>query len=189
VSEPVWAPAGADPDAHPAGAASAPADGRGGGARREVAVVLGCYLVLGVLCGVLWWLLAPEPQFTKAAQGGEMGELELGKQFGIDGWYVVVAGIAGGLSGLVLAWWRDHDPVLTAGLLLVGSGLAATAMALVGHLLGPGDAQAALASAPVGAQVPAPLDVDAVTVYLAWPITVLVGALVVLWGRLPDAEP
>jgi hypothetical protein len=25
--------------------------------------------------------------------------------------------------------------------------------------------------------------------YLAWPISVLLGALVILWGRLPVAEP
>ena len=58
-------------------------------------------------------------------------------------------------------------------------------MALTGHLLGPGDPGAALAAAKVGARVPERLDVDAFTVYLAWPVAVLAGALVVLLGTAP----
>ena len=53
-------------------------------------------------------------------------------------------------------------------------------MALIGHLLGPGDPAAALREAKVGAQVPLPLEVDTFSVYLVWPIAVLAGALVVL---------
>jgi hypothetical protein len=61
--------------------------------------------------------------------------------------------------------------------------LAAAVMALVGHLLGPADPRAALAAAKVGARVPERLDVDTVIVYLAWPVGVLAGALVILLGR------
>ncbi len=78
--------------------------------------------------------------------------------------------------------------LLTSALLVVGAVLAAVAMALTGHLLGPGDPGAALAAAKVGAKVPERLDVDAFTVYLAWPISVLAGALVVLLNVTPSGR-
>ena len=87
------------------------------------------------------------------------------------------------LSGLGLTAWRRRDALLTSGLLVLGSGLAAAAMLLVGHLLGPGDPKAALEAAKVGAKVPQSLDVDSFIVYLSWPVGVLFGALFVLLGR------
>ena len=80
-----------------------------------------------------------------------MGEDQLSRQFDADAWYAVVAAMAGLAGGLVLSWWRSRDALLTSGLLVLGSALAATAMALVGHLLGPGSPRAALAVARVGA--------------------------------------
>ena len=198
MTDPTWAPpppAGDTAHASPAeptpGAAQRPAAPprrtrrTGGGAGRDVLIVLGTFVVLGVLCGVLWWLLAPTPEFTKVRGGGNMDELDLGRGFGIVGWYVVIAGVAGLAAGLALSWWRDRDPLLTSGLLVLGSALAAALMALVGHLLGPGDPQAALAVARIGAKVPEQLRVGTLSVYLVWPVAVLVGTLVVLWGRLP----
>ena len=75
--------------------------------------------------------------------------------------------------------------LLTSVLLVLGAVLAAAAMALTGHLLGPGDPGAALAAARVGGRVPERLDVDTFTVYLVWPISVLAGALVVLLNVTP----
>jgi hypothetical protein len=64
-------------------------------------------------------------------------------------------------------------------------------MALVGHALGPADPQPLLATAKLGAKVPDQLHLSARAAYLAWPVSVLLGALVILWGRLPgsDQEP
>ncbi|QWZ10321.1 hypothetical protein KRR39_11695 [Nocardioides panacis] len=162
-----------------AGSPRSPASGR------DVAVVLGVLVALGVLCGVLWWLLWDPAAYTKTADGGVMGETDLSRRFAADGLYAVIAGVAGLLSGLGLTWWRTRDPLLTSAALLVGSVLAAVVMALTGHLLGPGDPGAALAAAKVGARVPERLGVDAFTVYLAWPVAVLAGALVVLLGTAP----
>jgi hypothetical protein len=156
---------------------------------RDVAAVLGILLVLGVLCGVLWWLVVPPAEFTKGADGASMGELDLGKQFAADGYYVVVAALAGLLAGIALTWWRSRDPLVTTLLLVVGSALAATAMTITGHQLGPGATAAALRTATVGDKVPEPLDVDAFAVYLSWPVSVLVGAGVVLLGRTVEPRP
>jgi hypothetical protein len=155
---------------------------------RDVAVVIGSFLVLGVLSGVLWWWVVPPAQFTKLPRGGSMSEVELGKQFAADGFYVVIAAVVGVLAGLVLAWWRSRDLLLTSVLLVVGSALAAALMAVTGHLLGPGPIRAALAAAKVGAKVPERLDVDTVAVYLSWPVAVLLGASLVLFGRTVHSD-
>jgi hypothetical protein len=155
---------------------------------RDAAAVLGCLLVLGVLGGVAWALLVSPAEFTKLRDGGSMSEVQLGRRFAADGMYVVIAGIAGLAAGGALSWWRSRDPLLTSGLLVLGSVLAAGAMSLTGHLLGPGDTGAALAAARVGARVPERLDVDVLTVYLVWPVAVLAGALLVLLGRVPDTD-
>jgi uncharacterized membrane protein YeaQ/YmgE (transglycosylase-associated protein family) len=158
--------------------------------RRDALVVLGVLVALGVLGAVLWASLVTPAEFTKLAKGGGMGEGELAKQFDADAWYVVIAASAGLVAGLVLSWWRSRDPLLTTVLLVVGSALAAAVMTLLGHyVLGPGDPRAALEAAELGARVPERLDVDTFTVYLSWPVGVLVGAFVVLLGRAPVEQP
>jgi hypothetical protein len=175
---------------------------RPAGAGRDVAVVLGSLLVLGVLCGVLWWRVVDPAEFTKTARGAAMGEAELGKRFDADAWFVVIGGCAALAAGLVLTAWRSRNVLLTSGLLVLGSVLAAGAMALVGHLLGPRDPAAALRAARLGTKVPERLALGArpllplrpylaqtASVYLAWPIGALAGALLVLVaGPDPDAK-
>jgi hypothetical protein len=117
-----------------------------------------------------------------------MSEVELGKQFSADGFYVVIAAVVGVVTGLALAWWRSRDPLLTSVLLVLGSALAAALMAVTGHLLGPGPTGAALAAAKVGAKIPERLDVDTAVVYLTWPVAVLLGASVVLLGKSLDTD-
>jgi hypothetical protein len=166
-----------------------PTTGRGQAAGRDALVVLGIFLLLGLVGGWLWWLLVTPAEFTKLATGGAMGENELGKQFGADGWYAVIGFVAGLVAGLGLTGWRSRDPLLTSLLVVLGAALAAVAMLLVGHWLGPGDATEALRTAEVGTRVPEPLDVDTFTIYLGWPAGALVGALFVLVGRSPQPEP
>jgi uncharacterized membrane protein YeaQ/YmgE (transglycosylase-associated protein family) len=155
-------------------------------AAADAAWVLGILLALGVVCGLLWWLLVDPATFTKLKTGGAMGEVQLAKQFNADGWYAVLAAVAGLLAGGLLTWWRGRDFLLTVVLLAVGSALAAAVMALTGHLLGPGDPQAALVHAKLGATVPADLRVTAKADYLVWPIAVLIGSLMVLWSPPKD---
>lgn len=155
----------------------------GRGSAADVAVVLATFLVLGVVCGVLWWLLTDLAEYTRTGNGGgEMSEVELSKRFNPDGWYAVIAIVAGFLSGLGLTWWRARDHLLTTVLLLPGAALAATTMAVVGRALGPGSPQVALVQAQRGETIPVQLAVTAHAAYLAWPVAVLFGALMVLWS-------
>jgi len=157
----------------------------------DVAAVVGVLVLLGVLGGVLWWLLVEPARFEKTADGVTMSEVELAKRFAVDGWYSVVALVLGVPAGLGLTWWRSGDFRRTVVLLAVGSAGAAAAMALTGRLLGPPAAEAVLDRARVGARVPVELAVSAdpvwaSPVYLLWPIGVLVGALVMLWSSTRD---
>ncbi len=168
--------------------AEQPPGTRRGGAARDVLVVLGSMLVLAVVAGVAWRLLVHPAEFTAVRGGVEMDELELGKRFSADGWYVVLAAVLGLPAGVALTWWRSRDALLTSLLLVVGSALAAAVTALVGHLLGPPDPETVLAAGRIGARAPAQLTVSATSAYLAWPIAVLLGSLLVLWSKPLEPE-
>lgn len=159
---------------------------RRSGALEDVVAVLAVYVALGVLGAVVWWLLFDPAVYTKAANGGlGMGEAQLGRRFDADGWYAVIAAVGGLLSGTALSWWRGRDPLLTSALVLGGSLVAAAVVAVLGGWLGPPDPQSVVASVDVGDTVPMQLAVDATVCYLVWPVTALIGCLIVLWSP-PD---
>lgn len=178
------------PDPAPAAAGSAPGSRLlGRGARGDVVAVLGTSLVLGLAGGVLWWLLTEPALFTVGERGSlGMGEVELADRFSATGWFTVLAVVLGVLSGGALTWWRNRDPILTAGLLVLGSVIGTLAMAGVGRLLGPPDPEVAAESARAGELVPAALEVGAGVAYLVWTIAALAGALMVLWSPSTDVE-
>ena len=161
--------------------------GRGPGA--DAVAVLGTSLVLGLVGAVLWWVLTEPALFTVGEAGTlGMGEVELADRFSATGWFTVLAVVLGALSGGALTWWRNRDPILTAVLLVLGSGLGTLTMAGVGRLLGPPDPEAAAAAARPGDLVPAALEVGAEVAYLVWTIAALAGALMVLWSPSTDVE-
>jgi hypothetical protein len=165
---------------------------------RDVAVVAGCLVVLGALCGVLWSVVVTPAQLTRLPNGAAMNETALSAQFGADGWYAVIALVAGLLSGVVLTWWRSQDALRTAALLVLGAVVAAVVMAVTGHLLGPPDPRHALLATKVGSKVPESLNLgvrsltpfgpylrQTVMFYLAWPVGALAGCLTVLLVTVP----
>jgi hypothetical protein len=163
----------------------------GRGAAADAVVVLGTFLVVGLLCGLLWWLLVEPAEYTGGPGGGlTMSELELSQRFNADGWYSVIALVVGFLSGLALTWWRSRDLLLTTLLLLPGAGVAALAMARVGGALGPEERDVASLAVQQGESVPVELTVLAWSSYLMWPIGVLFGAVMVLWSstRVPGED-
>lgn len=160
-----------------------------GTARTDAAVILGAHLALGALAAVAWWLLVDPAYYTVGADGAlGMGEVQLGRRFGADGWFTVVAGVTGVFAGGGFTWWRSRDPLLTAALLVAGSALATAVMALLGGVLGPADPATAAAGADAGDLVPSALRVTATVCYLVWPIAALAGALMVLWSPASDVE-
>ena len=157
------------------------------GALGDLVAVLGTYVALGVLGAVLWWALCDPATFTVTRDGGvTMGEAQLAKRFDPDAWYAVIGFVLGLVSGAGVTWWRSRDPLLTCALLVVGSAVAAAVMAVLGGWLGPADPQTLAATAGPGAELVAPLSVDAAVTYLVWPVMTLIGALVVLWAPAAD---
>ncbi|CAA9355935.1 MAG: hypothetical protein AVDCRST_MAG29-2581 [uncultured Nocardioidaceae bacterium] len=177
-----YAPQGARDDAEPSFE-------RAGVLRWALAVVLALVL-LGVLGGWLWSLLADPPGYTVSASGASMGEAEAGKRFGVEvGYAGIGAGLgltAGLVAGLVLA---RYGWVLVVSL-VVGGLLAAGVSWAVGGWLGPPDPADMLRSASVGDVVPSRLTIDTPGLFLVWPVAALAGLLsaVGLVGRTTEQQ-
>jgi hypothetical protein len=154
----------------------------------DTAAVLGTFLVLGVVGGLLWWLLVEPAEFTVTRRGPSMSELELSRRFAADGWYSVIAVVAGFLGGVGITWWRARDPVRTTLLLVPGAVLASLVMVYAGGLLGPDGSRAALDQVRNAESVSVELAVSGLPFYLMWPTAALAGALMVLWSSSP-ADP
>ena len=152
---------------------------------RDVAVVLVTFAVAAALGAFLWhWWWAPAPTgfvFEKEPYFGP--DLE----FRSTGTYVVVSAALGFVLGLVLTYLRDRDEVVTLVALVVGGALAALLMAVIGHLLGPESAAEVARGAADGDPVTADLRVQPGAAYLPFPVSALVGALVVLL-TFPDRD-
>jgi hypothetical protein len=149
---------------------------------RDAAVVLAWFVVAAVIGALLWWQLTPLAEFTRTTTNAEMGEDQLGKQVGADGWYFVIAAVGGLVSGVSLLLLRRRDPVAMVVLVALGALLASWLMLRVGLWLGPASPKDVLPDVPVGHKVPLQLKTSASGVHFLWPVTALLGAAAVLWG-------
>jgi hypothetical protein len=155
----------------------------------DVGIVLAGFVVTGVLAGLVWWRLVDLPRATRESGAVVEQADQLGKQVNIDGWFLVLALVVGLLSGLLLLFWRERDPLAMVVLVTLGGGLAAYLASKVGHALGPGSAAEALRHRANGAHALMPLQVHASGVYWAWPAAAALGALIYLWIiKSPESE-
>jgi hypothetical protein len=148
----------------------------------DTLVVVGWFVLVGVIGALLWWQVTPLAEYTRTASNAQMGEVQLGRQVSADGWYFVVAAVGGLLSGVVLLSWRHRDPVVMVVLVTVGALLAGWLVLRIGLWLGPADPRDVLPHVAEGAKVPLQLRVHASGLLLVWPITALLGAISVIWG-------
>ncbi|MGH3414495.1 MAG: hypothetical protein ACRDPH_15575 [Marmoricola sp.] len=153
----------------------------------DALVVLGTLAVLGVLGGLVWNALVTLPVFRRTSHGAVLGQVQLAGFIGIDGWFVVIALVAGLVAGALLMYFRPGDPLLTVVLLLAGGGLASWLMVQVGLLVGPDDPAAVLKHLTAGHTAAVQLHPHAAGVELVWPLAALIGGVVVLLGTGPDA--
>jgi hypothetical protein len=149
---------------------------------RDVGVVLGWFVVAGLLGALLWWQVTPLAEYTRTATNAEMGEDQLGRQVSADGWFFVIGGVGGLLSGVALSLLRRRDPVATVVLVTLGGLLATWLMLRVGLWLGPANPKDVLTDVPVGHKVPLQLRTSADGVLFTWPLGALLGAIAVLWS-------
>jgi hypothetical protein len=156
---------------------------------RDVGVVLGWFLVAGVLGALVWWKVVDLPQWTRTSGGVAVEADQLGKQVNIDGWFFVIAIVGGLVSGIVLTLWRRRDTLLIVVLVTLGGGLASVVMQRLGKILGPGSEVDALRHKPIGAHAPMQLEIHASGVLWVWPAAAAFGALVYLWVlKTPENE-
>lgn len=153
------------------------------GVLKDVAVVLVAFLVAAVAVGLLWPQLVDPVVVERAERGLLTGELELADRFDITGWYALLAAGAGLLLGAVLVARHQTHEVITVLAVLVGACLAAYVSAWVGSWVGPDDPNTVLADAELGATAEERVVLSAGVAYLVWPISALVGCVVVLWSR------
>ena len=148
----------------------------------DVAVVLAWFVVAALLGALLWWQITPLAEYTRTATNAEMGEDQLGRQVSADGWFFMIGGVGGLISGVALSLLRRRDPVATVVLVTLGGLLATWLMLRVGQWLGPANPKDVLAHVPVGHKVPLQLKTSADGVLFTWPLGALLGAIAVLWS-------
>ncbi len=182
---------GTTPDAAPAYPAADSTDSgrkgswfetRGLPALQDLGVVAAWFVVAGILGALIWWQVTPLAEYTRTADNGVMDEQQLAKQVATDGWFVVISGIGGLLSGIGLLSWRRRDPLLMVVLVALGGGLATWVMLQAGLAFGPPDPDSVLPHAKAGAKIPVRLDPTATGIYVTWSVGALLGAIGVIWG-------
>ncbi|MCW2854802.1 MAG: hypothetical protein JWR52_417 [Marmoricola sp.] len=147
----------------------------------DLGVIAAWFLVAGLLGALIWWQVTPLAEYTRTSDNGVLDEQQLGKQFATDGWFFTIALAGGLLSGIVLALWRRRDPIVTVVLLALGGVFATAVMMQAGLLFGPANPGDVLKTVAVGAKVPLQLKTSAGTVWIAWSMGAMFGALGVLW--------
>ena len=159
----------------------------------DLGLVAGSVVVLGLLVGVLWPQLVDPAMSERTEVGISTDEVQLGKLFAADGWFIVLGFVGSALLGALLMLRRRGHDLLVLLLLLAGTYLAAVGIAQpLGIALGPPDPVTVLSKGEVGDTAPARLctvkeeDGKEVCVlssrsdHLAWPLGAAVGSLVVL---------
>jgi hypothetical protein len=136
--------------------------------------VLAAYLVMAVVCGVLWeWVWSPPAQYVVQHQVYYVDYASLRRVFDGTGLYVLFSAFASALVALVVCVMTRRHELVTVALVIGGSVLAAVVMREVGYALGPPDPLIAAAHAKDGTQLQGQLQLSGLTPLLVWPMTSL----------------
>lgn len=145
---------------------------------REVLIVIGAFVLVGLFCGWLWHQLwAPAPQGFVYEHAPYF---EDDKDFRGPGLYFLIAVPAGLLLGLVSTFLFERDEVFTLVAVVVGALAAGGVMALFGALIGPDSATAFAEQADDWEKVTGDLHATKVAVFTAFPGGALLGSAIVL---------
>jgi hypothetical protein len=153
------------------------------GELREFARVVAYSVVIGLVAGVVWWLLAARVDLVVTGHSVDFVIVEPTGFMAADAMFFVVVLVGGLLTG-TFARWRVRDGGLGIVVGLVLGGFAAAVMtALVGSFLGRADPISAAKHLADGVHLVAALRLRSLVAATGWPI----GALIV-WVAL-DARP
>ena len=148
----------------------------------QALAVLAIFAVVGALAGVVWeWLWTP-PTGVVVHHQWLQDETGLRGDFSGTGIYVLVAVVAGLLTGAVVALLLDRSELLTLVAVVVGALLAGWLMHRVGSALGPADPHQLARTARDGTHLPARLVLSGSSATRAFPGGALLGLTVVFLG-------
>lgn len=116
-------------------------------------------------------------------------EAGLRRQFSGTGWFVVVATVAGVLTGGLVAGFLDRVPLLTLAAVVAGSVLGTWVMLRLGAALGPPDPASLAASTANGTRLPDDLQVSGASAWVAMPAGGLVALALVFFGLTARLRP
>ena len=131
----------------------------------------GLFLALGLIGGVLWWLVTPRPHYQLVAGQVSMDAIQVMKQVNADMWFAVISAGLGIFAGVVVALRRASGPMGSVLFLIAGASLAALLMWQMGELLTPDH-----------------LREQAKLVLLVWPVSSLCAVGSLLWLRTAPAK-
>lgn len=149
---------------------------------RQLALVVGVFLVGGALAGVVWeWIWTPP---TGVVVDGRWLLDPAGLRGDASGTvlYVLVAAVTGLLLGVLVGVLFDRGEIVSLAGVVVGSVAAGWLMWWVGQALGPVDPQVLAATAGDRTRLPGELDVAGRSPFVAFPSGALVGLLTVFIG-------
>jgi hypothetical protein len=149
---------------------------------RQAAIVVVVFAVVGALGGVVWeWLWTP-PIGIVVNHQWLMGPAGLRAEFSATGIYVLVASVAGLLTGALCALYLDRAELVTLVAVLAGAVLAGWVMVQVGQALGPPDPRQIAETANDRTRLPSDLRIVGKSPYVAFPAGATLGVAVVLLG-------
>ncbi|MGH3328543.1 MAG: hypothetical protein ACRDPT_12235 [Streptomycetales bacterium] len=141
--------------------------------------------LLGIPAGLLWTAVAPEIGVVVRGHEVYFTNPEDPGFIATDGWFAVIGAVAGLLTAaLAFAAWRGVAAVLG---LAVGGVLASLLAWRLGYQLGPAEPDLHGPAVAAGARLAAPLDLRALGVLFAWPISAITLFLALTAGL--EAEP
>lgn len=162
------------------------------GALRSLFIWCGGLAVgLGLLAGVVWWLIAPLPGYQLDDSGqARMGERQLVQIFAMDAWYCAIGMVVGLVIGGMCAL-RHARRVgwLSAPTVAVSATISALLCWGVGALLGPSHFDHRLAAAHPGDTVPVDLTVTAWPAVVVWAFMAVLPVLIWSTAARDDEEP
>lgn len=157
---------------------------------RVGAAVTGAVTAGGLLAALVWWLVAPTPAFH-VVQGSVDLVTPSGKAFAAaEGWFAVVAGLAGVVCGAVAYRWTRRSGVAVVLGLAAGGLLASLVMWRVGSWLGPDPVLVQAKGAAPSDTLHLPLELRAKGVLFVWPIVSVVLCFGLVAGfQQPEPRP
>lgn len=142
----------------------------------RAAVTVAGFVILGVVVGWLWSVLADPPVFTVTGGQALMGEQEAGRQFGVAADFIWLGAIAAALGGLVVGWFADRLGWTYLVFLIVAATIGSCVAWRLGVLLGPVDPRTVVATGE-GDTIAARLAIDSLGALLIWPVAAMLGSI------------